>query len=195
MPSTRRRGAFVFAVAAVVLAVTAAAYACQRYTTLRTSPRSGAPGGTVTGSGANYSTAATASDVLVRFKTRTGQVLWQGRPNDSGRINFSFRIPNARPGDYVILATQSTATGAPAAGTPGRAALRITRANGRSAAVPVPPAKSGPSADEPTLVVEPQRAPGLVDGSVLLALLALAGIGSIAGLGWRKARSFAGSSL
>ncbi len=196
MRSTRRRGALIFSVAAVVLAVSAVAYACQVLATMQISPRSGAPGTRVTGTGANYSSRADASDVVVRLKNRTGQVLWRGRAGDDGRINFSFSIPRVQPGDYAVIATQFMADGSPKSGTPGRNALRVTRAGGSRAEM-VPPARSsGPADGQPTLVVEPQRAPGLVDGSVLLALLALAGVGSLSGLAWRKAsRRFAASSL
>ena len=130
----------MFGGALVPLAVASVAWACANLATVNLSRASANAGQEVAFVGTNYSTASNASEVVVRFNSRSGAALWSGRPSQNGRIAGSFRVPNVGRGHYVILATQQRGT-APAAGTPGRAPLRVGRvraARKGSEAVPVP---------------------------------------------------------
>ena len=140
------------AVFAIPMVVASTAWACGRLATLYLSSDSGRPGSEVTFTGRNYNTAPTSSDVFVRFNSRSGQVLAQARADASGRISGTLTVPSARRGNYVIVATQTTANGAQASGTPGRAPFRVRRASSSSSALPLAPAmwgdRSGPSAPQ-----------------------------------------------
>jgi hypothetical protein len=163
----------VVAVLAIPLAVASIAFACARLSTLKLNRASGPPGAETSAIGRNYNFDARSSTVTLRFNSRRGRVLWEGRANSRGQIRGSFRIPNARPGQYVILATQ-TSEGRPVAGTPGRAPLRI-RSSARSisaatAAPPPPAAGTGPQGGGP-----PALPAGLATSLLLLGLAAAGG--------------------
>jgi hypothetical protein len=137
----------ILAAVAVPLAVVSIAYACGVLATLHLSARSAAPGATILGIGHNYNTSPKASPVVLRFNSRNGPVLWSGRPNANGVISPSFTVPSVRSGYYVINAMQTNATGAIAAGTPGRAALRIgSGSSAKGAAAPWPSGTPGSGA-------------------------------------------------
>ncbi len=155
------------AVAAIPLMVAATAFACANLAVLKLDRANAKPGDRVTALGRNFSTAKQASEVSVRFNGRNGQVLWQGRPDSKGRIRPAFTAPSARGGNYVIVATQQAASGAPVGGTPGRAPLRIRGSKSSSSVIAAPLASpgSGPSA--------PVAVPTL--GASLLLLLAVSG--------------------
>jgi hypothetical protein len=143
--SARRRAKLTLAAVAVLavpLAIASMAFACARLATLKLDRAGGTPGARVGAEGRNFSNDAASSPVALRLNSRRGPVLWEGRPNRRGRIRASFTIPSARAGHYVILATQQTAEGRPAAGTPARAPLRV-RSSSRSAAA----AFAGPAPD------------------------------------------------
>ena len=166
----------LLALFAIPLAVASTAWACGRLATLYLNPAGGRAGAEVTGVGRNYNSAPTASEVTVRFNGRNGRVLWQGRADQNGRIFPSFQVPNVRAGNYVVLATQSTADGRPAAGTPGRSPLRVRRGSSstQSAAplwAPSKPGDPGPSAH--ATAGSGGGASGLSVPAALLLLLAL----------------------
>lgn len=127
MPGVRRNVGFLMVLAglAVPLAVVSVAFACGRLATLYLFPRQAKQGATVGGYGRNFNVAPNASPVTLHFNSRTGNVLWTGRPNPAGQISPSFQVPNVRSGYYLIMAEQNGPNGAPAAGTPGRAVLFI----------------------------------------------------------------------
>ena len=137
-------------VLAIPLAIAATAFACGSLATLKLN-RATAPVGTdVKAVGGNFNNSPRASAVQLRFNGRNGQVLWEGRPNAKGRVTGTFAAPDARPGYYVIVATQTGPDGRPAAGTPGRTPLRIKRAavaskSSSAAAVTVAPLASPPT--------------------------------------------------
>lgn len=152
MRSTRQRWAFSLVVAtlAVPLAVVSVAFACGRLATLQLGPERVGSGGQMSGFGRNYTTAPTASPVEIHFNRRNGPVLWSGRPDPSGTIRPRVTLPKARPGYYVLLATQTTGTGAASPGTPGRTQVFVgTRRQQKKAersgvgAWPVTPAGGG----------------------------------------------------
>jgi hypothetical protein len=165
----------VVAILAIPLAVASIAFACARLSTLKLNRTSGPPGAQASAIGRNYNFDARSSAVTLRFNSRRGPVLWEGRADSRGRIRGAFRIPNARPGQYVILATQ-TSEGRPVAGTPGRAPLRISgarRSSAASAATPPPAGGAGPQAGGP-----PALPSGLAPGLLLLGLGLAAGGGA-----------------
>lgn len=154
------------AMVALPLIVVATAYACARLATVKLDRATAREGTTITAIGRNFNSAANASTVKVRFNSRNGKVLWEGRPDGKGRFRATFKMPSSAPGYYVILATQTVASGAPAAGTPGRAPIRVKAASSsRSTAVsPVPTGGATPGD------------PGMPAGiSITLLLAALAG--------------------
>ncbi|HVL97626.1 MAG TPA: hypothetical protein VM266_17360 [Solirubrobacteraceae bacterium] len=174
MTDSRRRLITLVVVAAVAvpLAVAATAFACARLATLKLDRAGGTPGDRVTAVGRNFNSTASSSPVSIRFNSRNGRVLWEGRPDAQGRFRGTFEIPRGRAGHYVILATQSLANGSPAPGTPGRAPLRIRRADAsRSVAVVPPGTGAGPSG--------PPAGVGLVGALALLALGGAAAVGRV----------------
>lgn len=159
----RRLGVgLITAAVAIPLAVAATAFACANLATLKLSRTAASGGSEVTAYGRNFSTNAAASPVQMRFNGRNGRVLYEGRPAASGKITGTFTAPLVQAGRYVIVATQTGADGRPAAGTPGRAPLRIKRASS-SAAVPA----AGPSA--PTM---PSLPVGIGIAALMLGLAA-----------------------
>ena len=176
----RRLGLFLIFGAAIPLVVAASAWACAALATLRLDTRAAAPGTEVSGVGRNYSPAG--SFVTVRLGGRKGPVLWEGPPAGSrGNIRPTFEVPAVKPGSYVIVATQSTATGAPVAGTPGRAALRITRTSAGSSQAPASswasPGPSGPGGPEAAPAARNGDAPVLPALMGVVLSLALLGSG------------------
>jgi len=165
---------------ALPLAVVATAFACGSLATLKLNRATAKAGNTVRAVGGNFNSNAKASAVQLRFNGRNGRVLWEGRPATNGRFTADFEMPSATPGQYVILATQTGPDGRPAAGTPGRAPLKMRKskssrksesAESSSVAVWSSPGDGGPAA--------PLRAPApvaVILGSALLAV-ALAGGG------------------
>jgi hypothetical protein len=149
----RRHGVLaVVALLSVPLAVAATAFACGSLATLKLSRSAVQAGQSVGVKGANFNSSPRSSTVTVRFNSRNGTVLWEGRPDVDGRIAAQFDAPKARPGYYVIVATQTGPDGRPAAGTPGRAPLKIKRkrratSSSEVAAAPfaAPPGGNGPA--------------------------------------------------
>ena len=176
----RARNTLVVVVAlAVPLAIASMAFACARLATLKLDRSGGRPGVAVDAVGRNFSNDPSSSPVALRFNSRNGRVLWQGRADRQGRISGSFAIPNARPGHYVIVATQQTAEGRPAAGTPGRAPLAVRQGASSAAAAgaPMPPAAGSPGGGLPAAPI------ALIP---LLLLVLGAGAGGLATMGRRR---------
>lgn len=166
----------ILAAAAVPLAVVSVAFACGRLATLHLAPSPVRQGATVSGFGRNYTAAPTASEVTLRFNSRTGTVLWSGRPSPNGTIDPSFTAPNVKSGYYTILAMQTTQTGAPSAGTPGRDTLFIGRRKSTRASAawvaPGPSAGGGSAAgggvSMPTTLLTVLLAAGLLTSGLLV---------------------------
>lgn len=180
MGRRRHRGLLaLIALALVPLAVAATAFACARLATLKLDRTAGKAGKTVTVTGRNFNANPAASTVQVRFNSRRGDVLWEGRPDAKGKVVGTFSVPDARPGYYVVVATQQLANGAPAAGTPGRASLKVKKAKKKSQAVAAAPL-GAPSAGGPS---------GPVVLALTTGLLGLLGGGAwLAASGLRRAR-------
>ncbi|MDQ3871087.1 MAG: hypothetical protein M3301_05670 [Chloroflexota bacterium] len=178
----RRFGLLLICGAAVPLAVASTAWACGVLATLKLNTKVAAPNQTLTASGVNYSSSASASPVQIRLNSRDGAVLGEvpaSQVGTGGRINATFQVPaSANPGWYVVLATQ-TVNGVPKSGTPGRTTLRVQGASKRGAAVaPWSTSKpSGPGGSGATLAVDggsgsPALWPTLLGVGFSLALLA-----------------------
>lgn len=154
----RRVGLFLFCGLVLPLIVTASASA--QGAIMELTPSSGPPGTVinVTGQGFNAPNAITGG-VTLRLSTRDAEAIKTVSPAQ-GTISDSFPIPlGTAPGEYLVLATQTTVRGAHTFGTPARAKLRVT-ASAASAAVP--PSRSTSQA---TVAV----------GGVMVVLILLAG--------------------
>ncbi|MGH9222684.1 MAG: hypothetical protein ACRD2W_02525 [Acidimicrobiales bacterium] len=132
----------------------AAAYACTNLATMTLSSGAGHPGDTITLIGTSFPVPRTAgstpTQVVVRWKSLDGPIIGTVTPDRTGTISMTFTVPQAAPGNIVILGTQrreltagSDAT--PTAyvdepGTPARATFRVL------AAGELPPIRT-PSAD------------------------------------------------
>ena len=185
---TRNRvGVLLVLAAAVPLAVASTAYACAALATLYLSKSGGKPGTVVNVDGRNYSnTGSSASEVAIRLDSRNGRVLWQG-PAVNNRIQGSFKVPKARAGYHILLATQQRADGRPVAGTPGRGTLKISGKT-RRGAVAAPFGSANPEQPGGTGGASPVfgSLPGPVTlGGFLLALV-LAGSGLLVLAGARR---------
>jgi hypothetical protein len=188
MPKHERRKRIgilmVIAAVAIPLAIVSTAWACGRLATLKLSRGSARSGTAVTGTGGNYN-ATSPNPVVIHFRSRSGPVLATARPDQNSAIAFAFTTPRARPGYYSIVATQSLANGTAAAGTPGRAVLRIRAAHGASAKASivspwVTPASSGkgPSGGAPAVAHRPVQIPAaaLIGGGLAFVLLSGGGV-------------------
>lgn len=140
----RRRavGAASVGPVAVMLAaaVTASvAWACTNLATLNLSTADGRVGDIITVSGSGFAVprgipAPEPVPVAVHWNGIDGPVLATATPDRPGTFTVTFTVPDALPGNYVLVATQSTLSQAPggasvtvpALGTPARAGFRVT---------------------------------------------------------------------
>lgn len=153
MLRTSRRFAVLAAVGliAIPLTVVATAYACANLMSAKLDRASATPSTQVQFMGRNFNSNPKASPVSIRWNGRRGAVLFEGRPSRNGKLSTKFTVPNAKPGYYMVLATQIGPNGKPAAGSPARAVLKVVRSKGSSnssvVAAPVTPGgPAGPSA-------------------------------------------------
>lgn len=172
MLSRSRRKLAVLAVVGMVgvpLSVVATAFACANLAALKLDHAGATPGTQVAFKGRNFNNNAAASAVQLRWNSRSGQVLGETRAGAGGKIKGIITVPKARPGWYIIVATQTGPNGRIASGTPGRAPLKI-RAAASSSVVGAPGTfGGGPAAPQPWLI-----------GAGLLGIALLAGVGTIA---------------
>ena len=137
-----RRWAVLVGIAALVAGFGASAYACANLATLNLSIGAGRPGTTVTFTGSSFpvpraSTGQSPTAVVVHWQWEEGPILAEATPDRNGTISASFTVPEARPGTYIIIATQKTARTVPGAppeqapalfaepGTPARASFEV----------------------------------------------------------------------
>ena len=157
------RLAVLVAIGAFLVGLGAAAYACANLATLNLSTGSGRPGTTVTFTGAGFavpraSTGLTPTPVAVHWEWEEGPIIADVVPDRYGSISAQFTVPDARPGTYIIVATQKTPrrpAGAPEdqapvyfaePGTPARASFEVL-APGAVATQRAPIVESGDVAD------------------------------------------------
>lgn len=186
----RRAVLFLMLAAGVPLVVASTAWACANLSTIRLDTRATAPGSTVKALGRNYNSGTSASDVTVRLGGRRGAVVATSpKPGLDRKITPTLQIPaDIKPGTYVVVATQNVTNAAgetvPAAGTPGRASLRITGAASRSSAAALPwsSSPSGPSGSD-TAVADGSGSGGSTIPLGFLSLALLAGGATLLGRG------------
>lgn len=138
------------AAAAGSMVFAAAAWACTNLATLNLSNATGAPGSQVTLTGSSFTPTAAgkiAPPVVLHFNSLTGPALATVHPNAAGDISATFTVPQAQPGDYVIVATQTTSKGTAEFGTPARASLVIP---GPTSGAASQPATASLSSSAPT---------------------------------------------
>jgi len=176
----RRAGLSLILAACVALAVVSTAFACARLATLYLDQKDATPGTPLDGDGRNYSSGPDASEVTIRLDSRTGRILWRGPATSTGRIQPRFLTPKTTAGYHTLLATQ-TRSGRPAAGTPGRATIRINRgAPQPGAAAPWGSVKPGGTGGASPAVGE-LPAPVIFGGFLLALALAGSGVLTLAG--------------
>ncbi|HWC12781.1 MAG TPA: hypothetical protein VG455_16350 [Acidimicrobiales bacterium] len=120
---SRRRLLVLSGALAAPIVAASAAFACQSLATATVTPKSGPSGTVVNLAGSNYSSSPTSSAIEVHLDSRTGPVLASTGP--ASRINLDFAVTGS-VGYHSLIVTQYTGSGAPVAGTPGRAAFQIT---------------------------------------------------------------------
>lgn len=124
------------------------AWACTNLATLNLSTATGHPGETVTVTGSSFKTAMATTPgapVVLHWNGASGAELATVTPDQAGNISAAVVVPQAQPGYYVMVATQ-TINGADAYGTPARASFQIvapgahpaSSANGQSAGAGTP---------------------------------------------------------
>lgn len=136
------RWAFLAVIGTFVVVLGATAFACANLATLNLSAAAAEPGTKVTFTGASFpvpraSTGLSPTPVVVHWEWDGGPVIAEVVPDRYGSISAEFTVPEARPGTYIIVATQRTprrAEGAPEdqppvyfaePGTPARASFEV----------------------------------------------------------------------
>lgn len=178
----RRKFWFLTGICAIgiPLAVVATAFACGSLATLKLNRATATSGVDVRAVGGNFNSNPRASTVQLRFNSRNGRVLWEGRPAANGKFTADFKAPGAAAGSYVILATQTGPDGRPAAGTPGRAPLKFKKTSNSSTtsdSSTAVAAWSSPQGGPPAASDGTSISLGLVSGLGLFALASLGGGG------------------
>ena len=189
MRMTKRRITGLFgAASAIVVLLGVAAYACVNLANLNLSSTSGRPGETLTITGSSFNTICICgpqvppTPVKIRWNGINGEVLAEMMPDKAGTVSASFRVPDAAPGYYVIVATQHDETyHIDAAGTPARATFEVLTANGQSVVGSGELGTAGPITDESTST-------GLIALTIAFGVL---GLGLFAGGSMVVIRQFA----
>jgi len=104
-------------------------FACTSLAAMNLSAASGPAGSQVTVSGSSFNAVKDGtSAVSIHFNGATGPVIATVEPDASGAIApTAITIPgDVQPGFYAIVAVQTEKGGAPAFGTPARAAFEVT---------------------------------------------------------------------
>ncbi len=159
------------------------ALACTSLATITPSTPTGDAGTAVTIAGQAFDPAGSA--VSLHWNAMGGPVLAQAQPDASGGISASVKIPaDAQAGYFVIIATQTDKTGAPAFGTPARTSFQVGNPTtaGSSGSI------AAPAANVPAAVAatSTSSSPGL-NGGWLAAIAILGILGAalfIAGVGF-----------
>ena len=114
MRKARSFGLAVFGVVAAASVLSAAAWACIAGPTLEVTPRQASAGSEVTLKGVSYN----PNPVVVRFNGLDGPVLATMQPtggtgtSSNWNLEGTVRLPaDAKPGNYVLVATQPSADG------------------------------------------------------------------------------------
>lgn len=175
-------------IAAGLLCVAAAGWACVPVATVTVTPAEARPGSEVTVSGIRF---PTASPVVVRLHSMDGPTLATIPMPRSANTLFTtkFTVPqDAKPGPLVVLALQDPdpETGSAGWGVPARAIVTVLDADGKA-----PPTTISAVSGRPAALAEDKVDVGLVlllVSSVAAGSLVLVCAAALAA-GWRPARS------
>jgi hypothetical protein len=171
-----------FVIGAFALFWASAAWACTSLASLNLSSSSGQPGASVDLNGSSFSpNPGPIQSVVVHWNGISGPVLATLTPDATGTISGSVKIPQADPGQYVIVATQTDGMGGQAFGTPARAGFTI---QGPGASPAVTPAAPGVG----SIPTTNSTSGGLVALTIALGVAGLALFGAGAGAFARQAR-------
>lgn len=167
--------------AALVLGLSTA-WACTNLATLNLSSAAGQPGQavTVTGSSFKVATSGPATPVVLHWNSVTGPALASVVPDQAGNISAQIAIPQAAPGYYVLVATQ-TVDGTDAYGTPARAAYEIVAPGQHPAVTPNAGQTAGVASSSPSNT-------GVIALTIALGVAGLVLFGAGAGAFARQAR-------
>ncbi len=174
MRITRRRVFGLGTTAAALVALAATAYACTNMAQLNISSARGRPGDVITITGSSFGVVCVCgpsqppTPVKIRWNGINGEVKAEMMPDKAGTLSAAFTVPDAKPGYYVIVATQrDDVYHIDAAGTPARATFEVLGANGES----VVGTDVLASAD---LAGDPETSSGLIGLTIGLGALGLA---------------------
>ena len=191
----------VAAVAAIVMLVAGAAFACTNLATVNLSSSMGKPGDAITLTGTGFMANAAEmpmdgmvmdmgaggammgdlsvrSPVTVRWNGPDGPVLSTAVPDRSGTISVLFSIPDAPAGHYTVVAVQKNAHGYDVYGTPARSPLQVLG--------PGQPAGAGARGGGTAGAAAPSTSPGILALTVGLGVL---GVGLLAAGGVAATRT------
>lgn len=120
----------VFGALAAPVVAASVAYACAALKTLSVGPESGNVGQLVSGSGAGFSdphgaTGAKYGAVRIHFGSTKSAPVAEAVPNKDGVVTFEFRVPQAGPGSYAVIATQTNANGNESPGGTAKASFTV----------------------------------------------------------------------
>ncbi len=124
------RWAGLVVIGAFVAWIGATASACANLATLSLSTNAGRPGANVTFTGASFAFPRTGSDqaptpVVVHWQWEDGPVIAEATPDRFGTISASFTVPEARPGTYILVASQKTPRPLPPDAPAGQAPMLV----------------------------------------------------------------------
>ncbi len=172
------RGVVLSSLAALIVGLGATAAACANLATLTLSTPRARAGATITVTGASFvvpraSTGLAPTPVVIHWHSDDGPVLAEAVPDRHGSISATVTVPDARPGTYVIVATQQTPRRVPGAppeqppvlfpelGTPARTSFEVVGA--------------GDVVVRPPLVAEQATGTNELDSTVWIVLTAAFG--------------------
>lgn len=160
-----RKASVLSALGAGMLAVAfaASAYACTALATLQSSSPATAAGSSITTTGSSFA-AKGAGPVVIHWNGAAGPEVGRATPDANGNITATVAVPKtAEPGQYVLVATQTKTNGEAVYGTPARASVAVTGADGQ---VPVA---------QPAAPGSPAQPVGATDGNGVVALTLVLG--------------------
>jgi hypothetical protein len=174
--------AVAVAMGAVLVVWASTAWACTSLASLNLSTSTGQPGSSVNFNGSSFSPdGGVGPDVVLHWNGIAGPVLATIKPDATGSISGTVTIPQADPGQYVIVATQSDGKGGQSFGTPARAGFLIPSPGGSAAVVPNAPGLGSVPATS-------SSSGGLIALTIALGVAGVALFGAGAGAFARQAR-------
>jgi hypothetical protein len=163
-----------------LLFAASSAWACTNLATLNLNQAAGTSGQSITVTGSSFKVATgDPIPVVLHWNGATGPALASVAPDATGNISATITIPDAQPGFYTLVATQ-TVKGFDYYGTPARAAFQIL-APGQHAAIT-------PNGIQGGTVAPATTSTGAIALTVGLGVIGLALFGAGAGAFVKQAR-------